>query len=676
MANLSKSAFLLLLPFGMLAAPLGVSEAFAQADASLVTGSVRPATRTSTPALGSVGFQSTMALLSAGNAAEAYRVARALPDDMERRTIQWAAIRFGEGQVDFASIQRFTLDAPHFESSSVYRIRIEQALTKTDPTSKTIIDVLGGQMPNSLDAQILLAEAYVQDGQKARAARIARAIWIDNFLTKQTEASMLAALSTLLTNADHWDRAVHLLMHDRASGAERLTSYLTPAQKSLVAARIAVARKSKNAQLLIDKVDPSLRTHPLFHFTRAQFARDNGDLSTAVAFLADAKGNFPDAAEFWYERRLIIRRALANGQYDIAYKAAAEYTEGPEGRLVEAHFHAGWVALSFLKDAARARGHFEQMLSLSTLPDSVTQANFWLGRSLTALGDKQAAENAFRAAAGFATSYYGQLSREELGQKGVDIRPLPQWRASEATFEQIELVRAIRLLAANKKFEYAQTLLRRLAYSIDEPGHYVLAARLAQEVNAHHIAILIADAADRKGIPLDLFLFPKDGIPSHAKLANINASAVYAIARQESKFDVDAISSVGARGLMQLMPATAKEVAGKLGISYSADKLTSDAAYNTLLGSTYLATQLERYDGSLVLAAAAYNAGAGNVNKWLKAYGDPRLSSADPISWIEAIPFVETRKYVQRVMGNYLVYTARLGHTPITMNEALRRIPN
>jgi soluble lytic murein transglycosylase len=167
-----------------------------------------------------------------------------------------------------------------------------------------------------------------------------------------------------------------------------------------------------------------------------------------------------------------------------------------------------------------------------------------------------------------------------------------------------------------------------------------------------------------------------DGLPSPDALAAIDRAAIYAIARQESRFDVDAVSSAGARGLMQLMPGTAEDTARQLGLAYSPGRLTSDAAYNAILGSAYLEAQLDRYDGSLILAAAAYNGGAGNVNRWIETFGDPRNNGVDPVVWIETIPFEETRKYVRRVFGHYMVYRARLGDQSLTIEEALRRIPH
>jgi soluble lytic murein transglycosylase len=639
----------------------------------IVTGSISPGAEVA-PANGSAAFKTALELVASGDHAAAYEAARALPSDLERRTVQWAAIYFGDGDVDYSSVLRFSADAPAFATTPVFKTRLEQALVKAKPGSPEVIKVLGGAMPSTVDAQIALARAYVEDGQTARAARIARSIWTENFLDRRTEESVLKALGTLLDRDAHWARAVHLMMHDRASGVERLIKFMTPAQKSLAIARNAVSRNAKNAKKLLDSVDPAFKTHPVYYFSRAQRARQFELWDDAVAWLDKAPGDAPDPAEFWYERRTLIRQLLAKSDAKRAYVAAAHYTDGPEGRLVEARFHAGWIALAFLKEAKAAIPQFQQMAKLATLPDSVTQANYWLGKAMLAAGDKAGATAAFKAAAQHGTVYYGILARTELGLADVALRGMPEWKSGEAAFEQLDLVRSVHLLADNGQADMAQALLRSFAFDLETGGDLVLAARLAQRVGAHDLAILIADAAEKRGTPLDLFNFPKDGLPTD-KLASIDQAAVYAIARQESHFKTDAISVVGARGLMQLMPATAKETAKKVGVEYSSARLTSDPAYNALLGSTYLANQLERFDGSLVLAAAAYNAGGGNASKWVQAFGDPRADNVDPIIWVELIPFQETRNYVKRVLGNYVVYQARLGHDEVGIRQALRRIP-
>lgn len=640
----------------------------------VVTGSTQ-AQPTPEPSSTTAAFRKAVEVLVSGEEAAAYELAKGLPNDTERRAIQWAAIYYGGGEVDYSSVLKFSQDAPAFAGSSVFRTRLEQALIKAEATGAEVIKLLGGAMPNTLDAQIALALAYLEDGQKDRAARIARAIWTENFLDRATESRVQKQLGALLDRDAHWARAVHLMMNDRASGVERLLPYLSAGQKSLAMARIAVSRNSKNAKKLLDAVDPAFQSHPVFLFSRAQRARQFELWDDAVAWLNKGKGDLPDAAEWWYERRTLTRQLLALGKPKLAYEAAAGYRDGPEGRLVEARFHAGWIALTFLGDAKSAVAHFEAMRTLATLPDSVTQAYYWLGRAKLALGDKLGSNEAYAAAARFGTIYYGLLARAELGMTSVQLRSMPAWEQSQATFDAREVVRAVRLLADNGQARMAVPLLRSFAQGLQDGGELLLAARLAQTLNAHHVAISIADIADQRGTPLDLFSFPKDGLPA-TQLASIDKAAIYAITRQESRFQVDAISTVGARGLMQLMPETAQETAAKMGVEYSKSRLTSDPAYNALLGSTYLAAQLQRFEGSLVLAAAAYNAGGGNASKWIAAFGDPRSEKIDPVVWVELIPFQETRKYVQRVLGNYLVYRTRLGNNDMTLREALRRIPS
>ena len=638
------------------------------------TGAINPAALP-TDSKGSAAFRSALDLLNSGKAADAYAAARALPSNVERQAVQWVAIYYHARDLDYPTIQRFAEDAPGFVPPGVYKSRLEQALTKARPASSEIIRILGGAMPNTISAQIALAIAYKDAGDIDRATPIARSIWRDNYLDRTTEERVRNELGSLLDAESHWARAVHLMMNDRASGVERLLSVLSPAQKSLAVARIAVSRKAKDAKALLDKVDPTMTGHPVFLFSRAQRARQADLYESAVEWLNKAQGPLPDAEEWWYERRTLVRNLLADGNAQLAYKAAAGYTEGPEGRQVEARFHAGWIALSFLNDAQSAKTHFTTMRSLSTLPDSVTQASYWLGRALTKLGDAEGAKAAFEDAARHGSVYYGLLARAELGLGGAGLRSMPASEGREAAFESNQVIQAVRLLAQNGHKIWATTLLRGFAGTLKEGADLLLAARLAQEIGAHDVAIVIADIADRRGAPLDLFSFPKDGLPPNAKLAEVDKAAVYAITRQESMFRVDAQSGVGARGLMQLMPATAKETAGQLGIEYSANRLTTDPAYNALLGSTYLAKQLRSFEGSLVLAAAAYNSGASNARKWIRAYGDPRLGNVDPVIWVELIPFQETRKYVQRVLGNYLVYRTRLGDESMTIKEALRKIP-
>lgn len=125
---------------------------------------------------------------------------------------------------------------------------------------------------------------------------------------------------------------------------------------------------------------------------------------------------------------------------------------------------------------------------------------------------------------------------------------------------------------------------------------------------------------------------------------------VDSVIKHESSGNIAAVSPKGARGLMQLMPGTARDMAAELGLPFDEARLTSDAEYNKRLGSAYLSKMLERYDGHQALALAAYNAGPGKVDEWLKNHGDPRRGEIDAASWIQKIPFQETRDYTRNIL--------------------------
>jgi soluble lytic murein transglycosylase len=622
----------------------------------------------------SAAFKAALKLVTDKDYEAAYEAAEKLPDAAERLTVEWAVLTYGGAAIGYERIAAFGKEAPELSDTPGFRMRLEQAFLRTKPDAKALVETFGKGMPRTFEGKIALALAHVELGQREQAENIAKTVWTEDFLDKATEDRFYKKLGELLTPEMHWDRAVHLMMHDRATAVERLLRFMTPAQKSLATARIAVSRNANDAKALLDRVDPTLKKHPVYLFSRAQRARQFELWDDAVNWLGKGKGDVPEAGEWWYERRTVTRKLLTMDDPKAAYEVAAGLTHGPDGRLVEANFHAGWIALSFLKDAEKAAGHFEEMRKHATLPDTVSQANYWLGRSLQAKGDKLGANDAFALAARSATAYYGLLARAELGLKGAQLRDLPDWQTRLDAFEKRDPVKVVRLLASAGETGMANNLLNAFTGTLTDGGELALAAQLADTIGSHNLSLQIAETAERRGIPLDVFGFPEKGLPP-IRVASIDKAAVYAVTRQESAFQVKAKSSSGALGLMQLMPATAKETAGKVGVAYSKDKLTSDPSYNVLLGSTYLKAQLSYYDGSLVLAAAAYNAGAGNANKWIKAYGDPRDPDVDPVVWIELIPFQETRRYVQRVFGNYMVYRARFGAEDISAKDALRQIP-
>jgi soluble lytic murein transglycosylase len=242
------------------------------------------------------------------------------------------------------------------------------------------------------------------------------------------------------------------------------------------------------------------------------------------------------------------------------------------------------------------------------------------------------------------------------------VTPSPT-AADRRRFKGREIVQVVERLAAAGHQHRARAFLIHLAETVDTPGEVALAATLARRIGQPQIALEIGKAASRRGMQVGALAMPLIVIPSNIPVPDsIDRAVVYAIARQESAFNVGAKSWAGARGLMQMMPATAKSTAKSAGRPFSLARLSSDARYSATLGAHHLGELMDDLRGSYIMTFAGYNAGPGRAIRWVRKYGDPRGGRVDPVDWVERIPFDETRDYVQRVMANLQAYRSRLGH--------------
>ena len=203
--------------------------------------------------------------------------------------------------------------------------------------------------------------------------------------------------------------------------------------------------------------------------------------------------------------------------------------------------------------------------------------------------------------------------------------------------------------------------VRRAIEDADSATELTLVAGLAKAIGRADLQIAAARKAARHGHLLGSTGYPT--LANQKPIQGADPALVHAIIRQESSFAPQARSPVGAAGLMQVMPATAKATARRIGAKHSA-KALHDPAHNLRLGTAYVADLLDQYGGSVLMAAAAYNAGPGRVRSWVNWLGDPRDRDRDIANWVESIPFRETRNYVQRVLEATLVYRARLTGAP------------
>ena len=302
-------------------------------------------------------------------------------------------------------------------------------------------------------------------------------------------------------------------------------------------------------------------------------------------------------------------------------------------------------------------------------PISLGRAGYWLGRAYAALGDAATAQVAYAEGARYQTSFYGLLAAEQAGiAPPVELggaEYFPAWQ--QADFADSDLVKVVELALAMGNLTLAEWFVLQLAEDqnrrvIGQIGNMIedLAATYP---DAAHLAVMLGKSAARRGIVLPGPYYALH--PMKDMVHTVPVELALAIARRESEFDPSVASGVGAQGLMQLMPATAKEVARDLGLDHDPVQVIADWRYNATLGSAYLAGLARRFDGNVVMVSAGYNAGPGRPIRWMQERGDPRRGEMDVIDWIEHIPFRETRNYVMRVAESLPVYRARLGLDPL-----------
>ena len=368
--------------------------------------------------------------------------------------------------------------------------------------------------------------------------------------------------------------------------------------------------------------------------------------------------------EWGNRRRILVRRMLRLGQVIPAYNLANQNHMSEGSDYSDLEWLAGWIALRRMREPDRAIAHFTRFLAAVATPISFGRGNYWMGRAYEAKGDTTTADTWYARAAEHPTSYYGQLAATKVGinpSPYLTAQPDGNWR--NTSFANRSVTSAAIALSRDFQRRRAHWFLTHMASTLNSYEDLAGLAQLATELGREDSAIRISKIAARKGHVLRGHYYPLNGLENFNK--GVEPALTMAIARQESELNIEAISPAGARGLMQLMPGTAKKVTGWLNMPYSKDRLTQDWQYNATLGQTYLARRLDQFGGSVAMAAAAYNAGAGRVDQWVERYGDPRAPGVDVVDWIETIPFRETRNYVQRVLEGLQVYRNRIAGGPV-----------
>jgi soluble lytic murein transglycosylase len=636
-----------------------------------ITGSIPRPWTPGQPQASAARLAAGLDALSARDAAGALAVRDSLANaSLDRHLLTWAIVTSGLRSVPSHEIAAAQRELQGWPGLNKLRANSERALFQENPPADEVLAAFGRTSPETPQGAMTLARALVATGKRDQAAAVLRPFWIGHALDKDIEDTILKEFSALITPASHKARMDYLMYRGRTAQAKRFGD-LGKAQ-SLYTAWSAVAARAKNAPALIEAAGRNWAKDTAFLFIRIEHLRQQDRYREAAQLLERAPrdtSELVNASEWWNERRIIARGLADQGDFKSAYRIVAAHTARSPTDIADAEFHAGWYALRSLRDPKTAAGHFERILSASSRPLSASRGLYWLGRAAEAGGPGKASDY-YQKAARYSATFYGQLAASRLNMKTLDVRyPAPS-EADRREFASREAVRAIDRLEAAGHSKRADALYRALAEDMSSPGELAILSARAERTRNHALSLEIGKAAFNRGIDVAALAFPVGVIPASANIEGSGKALAYAIARQESAFNPAAISPADARGLLQILPGTAKGVASRHGIAYTAAKLTTDPGYNATLGAHYLGEQIDAFGGSYILTFIAYNAGPRRVPDWIARYGDPRGKSIDEvIDWIERIPFPETRNYVQRVMENYQVYKVRLGQSADIEND-------
>lgn len=590
-----------------------------------------------------------------------------------------AAVRAWRGWVDTRTITdpaaaaRFALDYPDWPGiysetgGDSLRLRTEKAMTAATP-APLVLDFFRLRAPQTANGWAVLARAYQTQGRASEALAAARTAWKNPALSGTAYEDVRRLFGSQLVAADHDARIDALLFQKDATAASALIPSASPDRRMAFSARVALQRRDAT---LYETVKDQVTRDAGLMMDRARYLRSTGQVMASQSLLAQDHqfAQTPTDLDKWYEMLLLAANEAADrGAWTTAFNIARQlddaYAPGTDLRLesygvrdkyTSLAWLAGRVAMDRLNRADWAGRMFEAYSQGGRSLQVESKGLYWAGRAYAQSGQAERANALFERAALYPDLFYGQLALERLGREIPVPPPAPIATVSPAArqnFYARPIVAALPRLANDAAT--TTKFVRALSETLDSREERLLAFELGQRLARPDIGVWIARSARNAGTPF----YYREAFPVHPSAVPPGEiwSIAHGITRQESSFDPRVVSYANAHGMMQIVPATGQEWARKLGLPYSTARLTSDPAYNVQIGSAYIDWLTKYWRGNVPMAVASYNGGMGNVAKWVRTYGDPRTGSVDTVEWIEAIPFGETRGYVQRVVENAAVY--------------------
>ena len=589
-------------------------------------------------------------------------------DSVARQLLQWRYALDRESGATFTEIDAVMKFAASWPLKGTLQARAEAAI-QPDPsqpsamTPEQTIAWFAAHDPNSSIGRIRYGEALVAAGQIAKGAPLIARGWVEGSFDEATEAAILQQDAAYISAANDKARLDNLVWRDETGAARRQLARVDAPTATIARARIALDGGTRAARTALKGLEGTSDPALLLDWSRAlRLEKKDAEAHRRLMRAAPATLAKDHTARWWNEISVQARDLLKDGNPKAALAMVDHAMLPASDQYADQQFLGGFIALRFLKDAKAALPYFQRLTAAVSRPISKSRGEYWQARAYEALGDNAGAIAHYKLAATFPETFYGQLA-----QARTDAAPLlhvadtPVVAAARAEIENDRLMPQIRVLADLGQAGDLRLFAAADAEVYSSPRHIKAFMQALTEWGYLEISVRLAKNASYAGATMLDYTHPVIPLPAYKGPGTAPEPAlVHGLIRQETEFDPNAISSAGAKGLMQMMPASAKKAAQQGGLPYRPNDLLTDRDYNIQLGMIEYAGHLSNWNGSLVLAASAYNAGPTNARRWIAAYGDPRTGTVDPVDWIEQIPFGETRNYVQRVLENTEVYRTRL----------------
>jgi len=597
-----------------------------------------------------------------------------LDDPILTTYVNWVKLRKGFGS--FEDYVAFLRKYDHWPGLKLLRQQGE-AKIKIITEPSLVVRYFENNNPYTGFGSMKLIEAFEELNLKDNVSKEINRAWLNLALERQ-EFNFFKKKYRNKTILIASERIDFLLWNGMTSQAKRVINYLDKDIRTLAKARISLRSQSYGVDSLISKVPANLKEDPGLAYERFIWRARKGRIDSATEILkthSQSKEMLKFPLKWSRKRRDYARQAMRDNKSELAYYLASNHFVSGGSDYADLEWLAGYISLTKLKNPSRAIMHFNNFLNEVATPISLGRAGYWLGRSYEEENNLLLSNYYYSLSSNYQSSFYGQLSSEKIDKKlrREFLLPYYEKNVGETDFQKSDIFRLAVLFQNVNEQELSRRFFSHFAESLNESEHLQLTNFLANLKN-DYLALVLSKQAARKG-----HIYPNTYFPVH-KMASLSLKVApeiaLAVARRESEFNSNAVSRAGARGLMQLMPSTAKKVADELNLKYSLKRLNTDWKYNVELGSEYMHFLLGKYDGSLLLALGAYNAGPSRMDGWIKKYGDPRQKGIDYVDWIEHIPFNETRNYIMRVMEAFLIYRIKLNYKspqPIKIELSLKK---